>query len=85
MGPGADSRRRTGLSLTDEMVRELIVQYVGTDVGEAEATRLRPLLERQIERMNELAALDLGADDPRTMFYIVDRRLTSVSDAGGVS
>ena len=64
------------MALTSETLRELLIQYIGFDIGPEEAERLRPLLERQLERMRELQALDLGGDDPRTMSYIADRRLT---------
>lgn len=63
------------MALTDETLRVLLKEYLGADFGPAEIERLRPLVERQLERMRELQALDLGGDDPRTMHYINDRRL----------
>jgi aspartyl-tRNA(Asn)/glutamyl-tRNA(Gln) amidotransferase subunit A len=63
------------MALTDEMVRDLVLQYLRTDVGAEEAAHLRPLLEKQLERMQQLHALDLGREDPRTMAYITDGRI----------
>jgi len=63
------------MALTNETLRALLIEYIGTDFGPEEIERLRPLVERQIERMHQLQALDLGGDDPRTMHYITDRRV----------
>ena len=64
------------MALTNEMLRELLELYVGTSFGEVELERLRPLVERQFQRLAEIQALDVGGDDPRTTRYIDDRRLT---------
>jgi hypothetical protein len=71
------------MALSNETVSELLIQVFGTDFGTEEVEHLRPLLERQMERMRELQALDLGGDDPRTMFYITDRRLSPAPGLGG--
>jgi hypothetical protein len=63
------------MALTNESLREMLIQYLGLDPGPSEIERLRPLVERQMERMRALQALDLGGDDPRTMRYITDNRL----------
>jgi len=63
------------MSLTIEMLRSLLIEYVGVEFGPAELERLLPLVERHLARMRELQALDLGSDDPRTMHYVEDRRL----------
>ena len=60
--------------MTTETLKALLMEYVGVEFAEEEVERLLPLVERQIERMRELHALDLGGDDPRTMAYINDRR-----------
>lgn len=64
------------MALTNETLRTLLKEYIGAEFGDAEVERLRPLVERQLERLRELQQLDLGGDDPRTMHYINDRRLT---------
>ncbi len=63
------------MTLTEEMFRALLVQYVGAEFEPADMRRLHALVERQTERMQELLALDLGGDDPRTTAYIEDFRL----------
>lgn len=63
------------MALSNETLRELLIQYLGLDPGPAEVERLRPLVERQQERLQALQALDLGGEDPRTMFYVMDSRL----------
>lgn len=63
------------MTWTAEMVRTLVKEYVGVELSEAEAERLRPLVEQQAERMRWLHELDLGGEDPRAMHYINDRRL----------
>jgi hypothetical protein len=65
--------------MTNETLRELLMQYLGLDPGPAEIERLRPLVEKQQERLRALQALDLGGEDPRTMFYVTDTRLTPPS------
>src|SRR5262245_3538720 len=40
---------RTPMALTNEIVRELLLQNLGIDPGPEEVEHLRPLLERQIE------------------------------------
>jgi hypothetical protein len=60
--------------MTTETLRVLLKEYIGVEFPEDEVERLLPLYERQLERMRELQALDLGGDDPRTMAYINDRR-----------
>ncbi len=65
------------MTLTNETLRILLREYVGAEFSETEVERLRPLVERQLERLRELQGLDLGGDDPRTMHYINDRRLSS--------
>ena len=60
--------------MTIETFREMVKEYLGVEFPEEETQRLMPLFERQLERMRELHALDLGGDDPRTMAYINDRR-----------
>jgi len=62
--------------MTTEMLRELLKEFVGVDFAQEEVERLLPLYERQQDRMRELQALDLGGDDPRTMSYINDRRIS---------
>jgi hypothetical protein len=63
------------MALTNEMLKALLRESIGAELGDAEIERLRPMVERQMARMRELHALDLGREDPRTMQYIVDRRL----------
>ncbi len=63
------------MALTTETFRILIKEYLGVEFSDAELERLRPVVERQIERMRELHTLDLGGEDPRTIHYIVDQRL----------
>jgi len=63
------------MALTNDTVRTLLQEFLGASFGPAEVERLRPLLERQFERMRELRELDLGGDDPRTTVYITDRRI----------
>jgi hypothetical protein len=62
-------------ALTIETLRTMLRETIGAEFGDAELERLRPMVERQLERMRELHALDLGREDPRTMRYINDRRL----------
>jgi hypothetical protein len=64
------------MALTNETLRILLKEYIGAEFGDVEIERLRPLVERQLERLRELQQLDLGRDDPRTMHYINDRRLS---------
>lgn len=64
------------MALTNETVRTLLREFLGADFGPAEVERLRPLIERQLDRMRELRELDLGGDDPRSAVYITDRRIT---------
>jgi hypothetical protein len=63
------------MELTPEMLRALLLEYTGTDFGPAERARLLPLVEKQLAQLRELAALDLGGDDPRTLYFVTDRRL----------
>ena len=63
------------MALTNEMVKVLLRETIGAELGDAEIERLRPMVERQLARMRELHALDLGREDPRAMQYINDRRL----------
>jgi len=60
--------------MTIETFREMLKEYLGVELPEDEVERLMPLFERQLDRMRQLRALDLGGDDPRTMAYINDRR-----------
>ncbi len=60
--------------MTIETFREMLKEYLGVDFPDNEVDRLMPLFERQLDRMRELHALDLGGDDPRTTAYINDRR-----------
>ena len=64
------------MPLSNETLREMLLNAIGFDPGPAEVERLRPLVERQMERMKELHALDLGGEDPRSMSYITDNRLS---------
>jgi hypothetical protein len=66
------------MALTNETLRELLLQYLGLDPGPNDIDRLRPLVARQMERMQALHAIDLGGEDPRDTYYIVDRRLWPV-------
>jgi len=63
------------MTLTNETVRTLLQEFLGAEFGPAEVERLRPLIERQLERMRELRELDRGGDDPRDTVYITDGRL----------
>jgi hypothetical protein len=63
------------MALTNEMLKVLLQECIGAELADAEVERLRPLVERQMARMRELHALDLGHEDPREMRYINDRRL----------
>ena len=63
------------MTLTNETVRTLLQEFLGAEFGPAEVERLRPQIERQLERMRELRELDLGGDDPRATVYITDQRL----------
>jgi hypothetical protein len=67
------------MALSEETLREMLIQFLGFDPGASEVTRLLPLVERQLERLQALRALDLGRDDPRTMHFITDDRLGSRS------
>lgn len=62
------------MALTIETLREMARGYLGVELEPAILERLLPLVERQMERMRELQAIDLGEDDPRTMPYINDLR-----------
>jgi len=64
------------VAMSNDTLRELMQLYVGADFGEVELERLRPLVERHFERMRELQKLDVGGEDPRTMPYMFDRRIT---------
>jgi hypothetical protein len=63
------------MALSNETLRELLLQYLGLDPGPAEIARLQPLVARQMERMHALHAIDLGGEDPRDTFFIADFRL----------
>lgn len=63
------------MGLSDEMLQALLLERVGAEFVPADVARLRPAIEKQLERMAELRALDLASDDPRTTEYIVDYRL----------
>jgi len=63
------------MSLTTEMLRSLLREYIGVEFDPEEVQRLKPLVDRQVALMRELHALDLGAEDPRAMHYADDRRL----------
>jgi hypothetical protein len=63
------------MELTPELLRALLIEYTGTELRPAEQERLLPLIQKQLAQMRELAALDLGGDDPRNYHYITDRRL----------
>ena len=63
------------MGLTKETLRALLLEYTGAEFEEPEVESLLPLVERHLERMRQLHALDLGGLDPRTMHYIHDRRL----------
>jgi hypothetical protein len=67
------------MALSEATLRELLVQFLGFDPGESEVTRVLPLVERQLERLQALRALDLGGEDPRTTYFITDDRLGSRS------
>ena len=73
------------MALSEALLREMLIQYIGFDPGPSEVQRLLPLVERQLGRMQALRALDLGGDDPRTTSFITDDRLGSRSGsaAGG--
>ncbi|HEY3117904.1 MAG TPA: hypothetical protein VGK54_14275 [Chloroflexota bacterium] len=62
------------MALTNEMVSAMLIEVFETDFDSAEVERLRPLIERHLERMRQLQDLDLG-NDPRAMAYITDHRL----------
>lgn len=72
---GLAGAEKIGQMLTSEMVRILLREYLGVEFGPEEIERLRPLIERQMERMRELHAVDVGGDDPQTTVYIQDLRL----------
>ncbi|MBI4491525.1 MAG: hypothetical protein HY690_01885 [Chloroflexi bacterium] len=63
------------MPLAAETVRTLLLHYLGVEFGPAEIERLRPLVERHLEQMRELMALDLGTEDPRAMHYLNEPRL----------
>ncbi len=69
------------MALTNETLREMLIQYVGFDPGPDEVERLRPLVERQAERLHALHAIELGGEDPRTMHFIADNRLSSIASS----
>lgn len=64
------------MPLSEETLRTLLVEYVGTDFGPAERARLLPLVERYLDRLRELRTLDLDTDDPRVLHQL----LAEVSD-----
>jgi hypothetical protein len=64
-----------GMALTIDTLRVMAQEYLGVELEPAILERLLPLVERQMARMRELQAIDLGEDDPRTMPYINDLRL----------
>jgi hypothetical protein len=64
------------MMLSTDTLRELVELYVGAEFDDAELERLRPLVERQFARMQELQRMDLADEDPRKTPYIYDRRLT---------
>jgi hypothetical protein len=66
------------MALTNETLREMLIHYVGFDPGPEEVEHLLPLVERQMERMHALQALDLGGEDPRSMYFIADHRLSPI-------
>ena len=63
------------MALTEATLRAMLEEMAGIHLGDAEIQRLLPLAERQLERLRELRALDLGGEDPRTTRYITDERL----------
>ena len=63
------------MALTIDTLREMAKGYLGVELEPAILERLLPIVERQMERMRELQAIDLGDDEPRSMPYINDLRL----------
>lgn len=58
-----------------ESLRTMVHEFLGVEFDQETLGRLLPLIERQLERMRELQAIDLGPDEPRSMHYINDLRL----------
>ncbi len=63
------------MTLTLDVLRVMVREYLGVEFDQETLERLLPLVDRQMERMRELQALNLGSDDPRSMHYINDLRL----------
>jgi len=61
---------------SDDTIRGLILDQFGDALTGDEVERLVPMVRRQYQVSEELAALDLGGLDPRGTQYITDRRLT---------
>jgi hypothetical protein len=61
---------------SDDTIRGLILDQFGDVLTGDEVERLVPMVRRQYQVSEELAALDLGGLDPRGTQYITDRRLT---------
>jgi len=61
---------------SDDTIRGLIRDQFGDALTGDEVERLVPMVRRQYQVSEELAALDLGGLDPRGTQYITDRRLT---------
>ena len=61
---------------SDDTIRGLILDQFGDALTGDEVERLVPMVRRQYQMSEELAALDLGGLDPRGTQYITDRRLT---------
>lgn len=61
---------------SDETIRGLILDQFGDALDGDEVERLLPLVRRQYQVSEQLAAIDLGGLDPRGTQYITDRRLT---------
>ena len=62
--------------MTDDRLAAYLREIIGVAFSVEEVERLRPLVEQQNERLRKLESLDLGADDPREMHYIIDHRLS---------
>ena len=60
---------------SDDTIRRLILDQFGDALTGDEVERLVPMVRRQYQVSEELAALDLGGLDPRGTRYITDRRL----------
>lgn len=63
------------MELTADEAHRMLREFFGFDFDHAHVERLLPGLARHIELLDRLDALDIGGDDPRTMYFANDWRV----------